>query len=57
MAKKKDDEWTVPGTVFAGCVVMGVGLGFLFGSLVAFSIIGVGIGLFASAWFKSRQAK
>lgn len=57
MAKKQNDEWTVPGTVLAGCVVIGVGFGFLLNNLVPFALLGVGVGLFASAWLKSRRSK
>lgn len=57
MAKKQSDEWTVPGTVMAGFTVVGVGLGFLFNNLLPFTLLGVGVGLFASAWLKSRRAK
>lgn len=57
MAKRQNDEWTVPSTVLAGFVLVGVGLGFLFNNLLPFTILGTGIGLFASAWLRSRRAK
>jgi hypothetical protein len=57
MAQKRNhnDEWTVPGTVLAGFVVVGVGFGFLLNNLLPFTLLGVGVGLFASAWLKSRR--
>lgn len=59
MAQKRNqnDEWTVPSTVLAGFVVVGIGLGFLFNNLLPFTLLGVGVGLFASAWLKSQRGK
>lgn len=57
MAKRQNDEWTIPSTVLAGFVVVGVGFGFLLNNLLPFTLLGVGVGLFASAWLKSRRSK
>jgi len=59
MAKKQNQssEWTVPGTVLGGFTVIGIGIGFLFNNLLPLTLIGIGLGLFASAWLKSRHSR
>lgn len=46
--KKTDDEdWA--GMVFVGCILIGLGLGFLFDQIVVGTILGVGVGFLAMA--------
>ncbi|WP_175631792.1 hypothetical protein [Virgibacillus siamensis] len=42
------------GIAFTGCVVLGVGIGMLFGNAAAGSLIGVGVGFLAMALFGKR---
>ncbi|MCL6445955.1 MAG: hypothetical protein K6T83_21345 [Alicyclobacillus sp.] len=42
------------GSAFVGCIIMGFGLGLLFGQVLAGSVIGLGAGFLAMALFRAR---
>ena len=43
----------IAGTVFVGCMFLGMGIGFFIGKLVAGMFIGMGVGFLASAGYKA----
>ncbi len=49
IGRKKTDDGDWAGMVFVGCILVGLGLGFLFNQIVAGTILGVGVGFLAMA--------
>ena len=47
----------VEGLVYAACVIIGLGIGMIFGKTAEGAIIGVGVGLLAMAIFRMRAKK
>ena len=47
----------VEGLVYVACVIIGLGIGMIFGKTAEGAIIGVGVGLLAMAVFRMRAKK
>jgi urea transporter len=54
--KDKDAQKNISGLLFAGCMFLGLGGGFLIGNIVAGILIGMGIGFFVMAgyWMSNK---
>jgi hypothetical protein len=53
MAKPKDNS-DVSGIAFAGCVVLGIGLGVLVNQAGAGTLLGIGVGFIVMALIRSK---
>lgn len=52
---KQSSKYERGGQAFAGCIVVGLGLGMLFDNIVAGAVIGTGIGFLVMAWMRGKQ--
>ena len=57
MAKRtvKNNSCGSSHTLFIGCLFLGIGLGVLLGHAGAGTLIGLGVGFLATAYFKGKQ--
>lgn len=52
---KKNNTNAVTGTIFIGCMFIGMGIGIAFGNTGVGMFIGMGVGFLASALYKSEK--
>lgn len=52
---KSNNNTDVSGVIFAGCVVLGIGIGVLVNQAGAGTLIGVGVGFIAMAVVRSKN--
>ncbi len=49
IGRKKTNEGDWAGMAFVGCILIGLGLGYLFNQIIVGSILGVGVGFLVMA--------
>lgn len=57
MAKKEDKGYESGGIAFVGFIIAGIGLGFLVGNIVAYTLFGIGAGFIAMAILRALVGK
>jgi hypothetical protein len=55
--EKKPKKQDVAGLLIAACLLIGMGIGWIFGAFVPGLFVGLGVGLLAAAIYSSKKEK